>query len=268
MRGLVRVLVFHQNQNFYPADALVSLRANGVEFGNFHMDYTSLQPEELARVCAQTGEASAWEEFIRRFNPLITRVVFRTARRWGELSLPVLDDLIQETYLKLCADNCRLLRTFESRQPEAIYGYLKVVTANVVHDHFKASFAAKRGSGETPDDIDVTDVSSSPPSSSDQASIERAVLLGEIDQHLARLVPAEDLPRSRLIFWLYYRSGLSARAIASIPSVGLTTKGVESALSRLTRLIRTACSEPTTAPKENGQDSLQDRKEFPRAESF
>lgn len=40
-----------------------------------------------------------------------------------------------------------VLRTFEFRQTDAIYGYLKTVTANIVHDHFKAAHALKRGSG-------------------------------------------------------------------------------------------------------------------------
>jgi RNA polymerase sigma-70 factor (ECF subfamily) len=235
------------------------------------MDYASLQPEELIRICAQTGQTSAWEEFIRRFNPLIARVVVRTARRWGELSPSVLDDLVQETYLKLCAQSCRLLRTFESRQPEAIYGYLKVITANVVHDHFKGARAAKRGSGgptEDIDDVGINLASTLQPLVSNQASIERAILFQEIDEHLAKLVPIADLPRSRLIFWLYYRSGLSASAIASLPNIGLTTKGVESSLLRLTRLIRTAFTGPSGMRKEKQQDSLQDQKGFPQAESF
>jgi RNA polymerase sigma-70 factor (ECF subfamily) len=235
------------------------------------MDYGTLQPEQLICICAGTGEPTAWEEFIRRFNPLITRVVIRTARRWGETSPSVFDDLVQETYLKLCSEDCRLLRTFQSRQPEAIYGYLKVVCANLVHDHFKAAHAAKRGAGEIVEDMgvaEITAVSSGQSSSSDSASIERDILLREIDQNLTKLVPVKDLPRSRLIFWLYYRSGLSANAIASIPTIGLTTKGVESTLLRLTRLVRAALAAPETQDKERQQDSSQDQKGYRQAESF
>ena len=235
------------------------------------MDYSSIPPQELILACLHDGEESAWAEFIRRFNPLIARVVVRTAHRWGEFSRSVLDDLVQETYLKLCAEDCRLLRTFNSRQPEAIYGYLKVVTANVVHDHFKGAHAAKRGSGETAEDIEsdgIQALSSSKLTHSNQASMERTILLQEIDLHLARSISAEELPRSRLIFWLYYRSGLSANAIASLPSIGLTTKGVESALLRLTRLVRAALTDPKKTVKDEKQDSSQDQKGFRQAESF
>jgi RNA polymerase sigma-70 factor, ECF subfamily len=234
------------------------------------VDYASISTEQLILACVQTNAVHAWDEFIRRFNPLIARVAVRTAHRWGERSPAVLDDLVQQTYLKLCAENCRLLRTFESCKPEAIYGYLKVVTANVVHDHFKSARAAKRGAGEAAEDIEIERISASAsqPSLSDQASIERTILLQEIDQLLSKSIPAEDLSRSRLIFWLYYRSGLSASAIASLPNIALTTKGVESALLRLTRLVKAALTEPTNVRGKKQQDMSQDQEGYRPAESF
>jgi RNA polymerase sigma-70 factor (ECF subfamily) len=235
------------------------------------MDYASLPPDELVRICAHMGQAPAWEEFIRRFNPLIARVVVRTARRWSNCSRSVLDDLVQDTYLKLCSDNCRLLRTFESRQPEAIYSYLKAVTANVVHDHFKATRAAKRWAGETAKDIDTvgsnsTDATRSTPQN--QTLVERAILMREIDGHLLKFVAEENLRRSRLIFWLYYRSGLSADAIASIPGIGLTTKGVESTISRLSRLVRAALAEPMRGSGRKQQNPAKEQRGITQADSF
>jgi RNA polymerase sigma-70 factor (ECF subfamily) len=235
------------------------------------MDYPSIEPTELVRICVRTGQAKAWEEFIRRFNPLIARVVVRTARRWGEFSRPALDDLVQETYLKLCSENYRLLRTFESHQPEAIYGYLKVVTANVVHDHFRATHAVKRGGGEANEDIEVAGLSATcsvQPSQSTQTSVERQILMQEIDRQLVRLVAEDDLQRNRLIFWLYYRSGLSASSIAAIPNIGLTTKGVESALLRLTRLVKAALTEPLGDIEGKKQSSSQEQEGFRQRESF
>jgi RNA polymerase sigma-70 factor, ECF subfamily len=235
------------------------------------MDYRAIPADELIQICARRREAAAWEEFIRRFNPVITRAVVRTARGWGESSTSGLDDLVQETYLKLCAEDCRLLRTFQSRQPDAIYGYLKVITTNLVHDHFKGSHAAKRGSGNITEDIDAEGVKvlTSPQRTlSTEASMQRDILFREIDHQLARLVPTQDLGRSRLIFWLYYRSGLSASAIASLPALGLTTKGVESTLLRLTRSIRDVLAERQSLKSENLEKSNQHRKGLGRPESF
>jgi RNA polymerase sigma-70 factor (ECF subfamily) len=231
---------------------------------------TGMSVDELVFACAQTNAPSAWEEFIRRFNPLIARVVLRTARRWGESSQSILDDLVQETYLKLCADNCRLLRTFESRQPEGIYGYLKVITTNVTHDYFKAVRAAKRGPGDPLQDLEAARDNINPLQQSvpDHLLIERTILIQEIDQHLTSAVPPEDLPRSRLIFWLYYRSGLTARAIASLPDVGLTTKGVESLILRLTRMIRAALLKSAPRDELNERNSPIQQKGCRQQESF
>jgi len=69
-------------------------------------------------------------------------------------------------------------------------------------------------------------------------SSERGILLQQIDAHLGRLAVGQNLERDRRVFWLYYRVGLTANAIASLPAIGLSTKGVESTILRLTRLLR------------------------------
>ena len=69
-------------------------------------------------------------------------------------------------------------------------------------------------------------------------SSERGILLREIDAALGRLAAGPHLERDRKLFWLYYRVGLTADAIAGLQSIGLSTKGVESSLLRLTRLLR------------------------------
>jgi RNA polymerase sigma-70 factor (ECF subfamily) len=102
------------------------------------VDCSAMTPVELANACLRTGGEPAWNDFVRRFQPLIASVAGRRARRWGEPSLDVLDDLIQETFLKLCADRRTLLQKFQPENPDAIFGYIKVLTANLVHDHFKA----------------------------------------------------------------------------------------------------------------------------------
>jgi hypothetical protein len=64
------------------------------------------------------------------------------------------------------------------------------------------------------------------------------LLLQEIDQCLQSCAEVPGKRRDRLIFWLHYRQGLSANAISSLPAVGLTVKGVESVIYRLTGLVR------------------------------
>jgi RNA polymerase sigma-70 factor, ECF subfamily len=204
------------------------------------MDYTSLSPEQLVLACRQTDDVGAWGEFVRRFHRLIATVALRVSRRWGEPSPQLIDDLVQETYLKLCADNFRMLYRFKSHHPDAFYGYLKVITANLVHDHFKAARSSKRGSGTVA--IAADDQVQSWPDASGAASgvkgSERGILLREVDDTLRRIAVGPHSERDRKLFWLYYRVGLTADAIACLPSIGLSTKGVESSLLRLTRLLR------------------------------
>jgi RNA polymerase sigma-70 factor, ECF subfamily len=199
------------------------------------MDYAVLSAERLILACTQTEDAAAWEEFVRRFHRLIATVAFRVATRWGDSSPQVVDDLIQETYLKLCAGNFRILRSFKAQHPDAFYGYLKVVTANLVQDHFKAAHSDKRGSGKVEVAVDPQITSAAVATAN---SSERSILLQQVDGLLSRLAVGQHLERDRRVFWLYYRVGLTANAIASLPAIGLSTKGVESTILRLTRLLR------------------------------
>ena len=47
-----------------------------------------------------------------------------------------------------------------------------------------------------------------------------------------------DQERDRMIFWLYFRQGMSTKEIASLPTVGLGAKGVGSVIERLKHCIR------------------------------
>lgn len=204
------------------------------------MDSAALSTEELLLKCANTGDEASWNEFVRRFHRLIATVALRVARRWGEFSPQAVDDLVQEVYLKLCADRFRMLRSFNSHHPDAFYGYLKVVTANLVLDHFKGAHSIKRGSGAVA--VQADPQTSSRPDTIAAVGVaekgERKILMREVDALINRLAAGPHLERDRTVFWLYYRVGLTANAIAALPSIGLTMKGVESTILRLTRLLR------------------------------
>jgi RNA polymerase sigma-70 factor (ECF subfamily) len=196
--------------------------------------------EALIRSCAETTNPAAWDEFIRRFNPLICSVILRITRA-GRLHVNNLDDLTQEIYLKLCANDCRLLREFRPTEMQSIFGFIKVVAANVVRDHFRASVTMRRGGSRRIESLgsnvspsqDVTDAS---------ASVDRQVLMREVEDSLNRIAPGKEYERDRNIFWLYYRHGIPARAIATLPGIGVASSGVESIIYRLTKALRTEMS--------------------------
>jgi RNA polymerase sigma-70 factor (ECF subfamily) len=198
-----------------------------------YLDYSSV---DLVRACGRSNDNGAWEEFIRRFQPVIAAAVLRTARLWVEPSRTQLDDLIQETYLKLCENDSHLLSSFRPRHDESIYGYLRVVAANVVHDHFKSALAAKRGARLAhleSDEVDLCDVGED-----GFERVARRIQLERVDDVLRQVTAGKDQDKKRTIFWLRYRQGFTASEIAAVPNFELTTEGVESMLLRLVMMIR------------------------------
>lgn len=200
--------------------------------------YATLSSSELVRVCAGSKDEGAWAEFIGRFHGVIAAAVLRTARHWGEPPRSQLDDLIQDTYLKLCENDSRLLRSFEPRHEDSIYGFLKVVAANVVHDHFKSALAAKRGAGLTETIMEPVQMEPRTAAADSFEAVSRRLQLEQVEKILRQVTAGNDQERKRIIFWLRHRQGLTATEIASIPSIGLTTEGVESVLMRLAIMIR------------------------------
>jgi RNA polymerase sigma-70 factor (ECF subfamily) len=202
------------------------------------VSFAQLSPEAIIEMCVN-GDVAAWEEFMSRYHRLIAGVVFRTTQKWGEASSLTMDDLIQDTYLKLCADDYRLLRAYDPKHPDAIYGYLKVITANGVHDRFKALHSEKRGGDQIVENLTTLENRSGAGEVfGSQDAMEREILLREIGAHLKASLSGDTADRDRTIFWLYYRQGLTTKAIASLPAIGLTIKGVESTLMRMTKMVR------------------------------
>jgi RNA polymerase sigma factor (sigma-70 family) len=191
-----------------------------LRFCSLTPDYAEVTGEELLGLCAEGGNAPAWEEFLRRFHPLIISIVTRTARRYTPAYAQVVEDLAQDVYLKLNAKGAHVLRRFQSRHPGSSFSYIKVITANVVHDHFKHTNPIAEQ--ELPADLRA-----------DQDT-ERQAFLGEIDALLHHNASEIECR----IFWLRYRQGLTAKEIAGLPGVPLKVKGVESLLARLCQLVR------------------------------
>jgi len=194
--------------------------------------------EELIRACAEANDSAAWEEFVLRFHRPISLSIIRTSYQWMEIPQQVVDDLVQETYLKLCANKCRLLLEFATKHPDAILGYIKTIAVNVAHDHFKSLHSQKRGSGEVSQILEGTDPNASPSKAGGQEAIEQEVLFRQIDECLESCLDGADKDRDRIIFWLYFQHGMTAKDIAVLPTIGLSAKGVESVVCRLTRLLR------------------------------
>jgi RNA polymerase sigma-70 factor, ECF subfamily len=202
------------------------------------MRYSSLSLKDVVCLCAGPRDDEAWEEFVSRVGKPISLTIMRTACRRDELSPSLVDDLVQITYLKLWEDHCRLLRDFAIQHPNAILGYIKKTAANTTRDYFKHGHSQSSG-GDKPH-VSTTDVD--PEAGNEvhgsQERIAFGIFLNEIDEHLNRCLTGPDQERDRTIFWFYFRQGMSTREIASLPTIGLTAKGVGSVIERLKHDIR------------------------------
>lgn len=216
-----------------------ALNASGTVVSHGNVQYSQLTIPELITVCLSESREDAWSEFVRRFQPLITSVIGKLVHRYKNVTPHLVDDLTQETFLKLCSADFRALMGFVTAHQNSFQGFLKVVAANVVADHFRTAAAFKMGGGGELKATNVGRVLSgyelSRGSASDPA---RNVLLEEIDRALRTREHEPNFERDYAIFWLYYGQGLTAKTIAELPDVKLGVKGVESTLLRLARQIR------------------------------
>jgi len=186
-------------------------------------DYSDLTGEELLRVCADLRDATAWDEFIRRFHAAIYAAVLRTGRRYAQFQRGLCDDLVQETYLRLAAHEAKALREFVPRHPGSACCYLQVIAIRVTQDGCKKK--------------DFRRIQELPPDPPDIAAPDKTkwlALKAEIGDLLRKNATARDCR----IFGLHYLQGLTAKEIAVLAGTGLTLKGVESVLVRLKRLIQ------------------------------
>jgi RNA polymerase sigma factor (sigma-70 family) len=200
--------------------------------------YSSLSLRDVVCLCAGPRDDAAWEEFVSRVGRPIRLIIMRTVSRWGAPSRSLVEDLIQATYLKLWEGGCRLLSDFAIQHPEAILGYLKKTAANVAHDYFKHGHSQSSGGDQTHVSTSDVDPEAGREVHGSHEKIAFGVFLKEIDEHLQRCLTGPDQERDRMIFWLYFRQGMSTKEIASLPSIGLGTKGVGSVIERLKHGIR------------------------------
>src|SRR4051794_24258794 len=105
------------------------------------MDPRKLTDEELLRLLLVTRDedlrADLWFEFWHRFQRVIARTVKRRIERYTRVDPGWVDDLVQETFLKILKDDYKALRRFEFRHQNALPCLLKVMAAHVVEDDIR-----------------------------------------------------------------------------------------------------------------------------------
>jgi RNA polymerase sigma-70 factor (ECF subfamily) len=220
--------------------------------------YSSLPLKDVVCLCAAGSDEEAWQEFVSRVGKPISLTIMRTASLWGEASRSVVEDLVQMTYLKLWENGCRLLQEFAIQHPEAILGYLKKTAANAAHDYFRHGHSQSAGGDQPHVSSWDVDPEAGQETHGSQDKISFAVIQSEIDDRLKQILTGPDRERDRMIFWLYFRQGMSTKEIASLPTIRLTAKGVASVLERVKRSIREQILAPQS-PSQNKEPEVKSK---------
>jgi RNA polymerase sigma-70 factor, ECF subfamily len=198
---------------------------------------TQVAAGRLARICAYSGRAPEWEQLVRLVTPVAALSARRVSAIWGDNSSQSMNEIVQEVFLKLCENERKILREFEDRGNDSFFKFIRMISASVATDHFRRLQAEKRGGREAlvaPGPA-ITAESFADPQATE--AILQPLLIGQLDG-LLRCYPESVSARDRNLFWLHYRHGMTAKDISRIPAIGLSAKGVESALLRLTRVLR------------------------------
>ena len=204
-----------------------------------HEHYTD---EQLVRLLLSTRDEALredlWVEFWHRFQQVIARTIRRRILRCTRWVKPDwVDDLVQETFLKILKDDYKALRKFEFRHENALPCLLKVMTANVVEDDIRKKSSDKEGGGQKMENIDEL-LHHPSDYSGGVRSIFNNLRMSEIENCLQKRKGEPNFDRDCKMFWLYFRNGFTALEISQVPDIGLdNVKGVESALLRLCKWV-------------------------------
>jgi len=140
---------------------------------------------DLTALCR--GDKAAWDGFVRRYAGLILSAV-RGALRPGTEA----EDLVQEVFTRLCKDDYRLLKTYDSTRA-GLSTWLTIVSRSTARD-----VQRRRQIGVTPID-----------------NVPEILLAVHDEPHEKLLLPVELLsPRQKLILTMLYERDMDVAEIA------------------------------------------------------
>jgi RNA polymerase sigma-70 factor, ECF subfamily len=176
------------------------------------------------------GESSAWEEFLRRYRPLIERAVrFTFLRCVYRIPHADVENVVQDLLARLYEQDCRRLRSFQGRCPLAAWLKSLAVrmTLNTIRDEKRRG---RFGGGEIEDlALQPADDDGDGPAPEDREEIRR---LDVVLDSLGAL--------QRTVLKMFYYDGLSYRQISLSLGIPVQTLGsiITRARARIKELLK------------------------------
>jgi RNA polymerase sigma factor (sigma-70 family) len=210
---------------------------------------------ELVEHCLKTPpDEAAWSEFVRRFQPTISRRVAQALTRLAKnnseydgFSQDLMEDLVQAVYMRLIRRDRQALTLFKGEHENSIYRYILIISINVVRDHFREVRALKRpnlmysldellsrGAGALAGEEAEADLFAT--KSEDSKKLLTAETLEDM---FCQMKPWTHQDRDITVFKLKYFQGLTNREIAAIKGLQLSPEGVGASVGRTLKRIKT-----------------------------
>jgi RNA polymerase sigma factor (sigma-70 family) len=219
-----------------------------------------LTTEALLRRCQERPpDEAAWQEFVRRYHPMVKAAVAKAFRlkagqeleRRPQFRDDSIEDLVQTVYLRLIEDESRVLKAFHGQLENSISAYLSIISVNVVKDHFREIKAGKRpkisfsfdellenrGEGAVFGGAS-SDIHGNKSGGNQSGSSPSTPTIEDIDVLLTKALTYRNRDRNILIFKLRYCDGLTLEEIKKTLGLDMSPLGVGSILSRITKRLR------------------------------
>lgn len=211
------------------------------------MEIDSSQEIAILVDCCARGDQDAWDRLVRRYSSRIVCALRRSLAQAGASGdSAMLSDLVQEVYLRLLANDRRVLREFRGTTELALVTYLARVARSVALDSVRSSRARKRAANvksldddEGPEKDYISELRASDDSSPERP-IEEALGQARIRELFARALGGKNAARDALVFQLHVFEELTAREIAVFPGLELSVGNVETIIVRARARLRRA----------------------------
>lgn len=173
------------------------------------MGIPDIPEKELLARCVR-GDKQAWDLFVLKYSRLIRHALQQTIGHKNPLVLPeAIDDLHQEVFYSLMADDYRKLRQFKGKNGCSLASWIRMIAVRKAIDHLR------RGRPTISIEENPSNCENFIESSNKGLNPEEMLLkLQEVEivAEIIRKLP----PRSQLLIELYYRRELPIEEIAQI----------------------------------------------------
>jgi RNA polymerase sigma factor (sigma-70 family) len=212
------------------------------------MNLKNLSNTELIKRCAQdSSDQSAWTEFYTRFDEHIRLMLVRECRRKHLNANNILEDLVQDVYMRLVQKKCKALWDYKAANDDSIYSYLAVIAHSVVcgylaregaqkRRHHESSLDAPAVSSSADDDLRLIDTIRNDEPDPD-ANLIRESERQEIEYQLDKVLTKNTRERDKLIFKLYFNEGFSPVQIAAQCGALLSEKRIGNIITELKKRL-------------------------------